>query len=154
MNSVILRDIKERDRCQAYDLLSDPSVMTFIGPRRALSMDESKEWFDLEIQSPSRYVIATKNNDELVGFCGIKEINGVLDFGYFLRKKFWGNGYATEACALALQRIPTHIDIASIEIFIAEDNLASQGVAKNLGWSRIKKTTKNNETGCLYAVHI
>jgi hypothetical protein len=32
-------------------------------------------------------VVASSKTDELIGFCGVKEIEGVLDFGYFLREK-------------------------------------------------------------------
>lgn len=152
MSIVNLRKIQERDRVDVYDLLTDPCVMRFIGPRRALSLGEAKEWFDLEIKNPSRYVIATKGNDELIGFCGVKQINGVNDFGYFLRKKYWGNGYATEACKLVLHELSSQIDITAIEIFIASDNLASQAVANKLNWSQVKNTTKDGEAGHLYAV--
>lgn len=154
MSRITLRYIFEGDRENVYDLLLDPNVMEFLGPRRPLLAEEAKEWFDSEIESPSRYVVASKSSDELIGFCGIKETEGVLDFGYFLRKKYWGKGYATEACALALDKLSNKVDLNSIEIFIASNNLASQSVANKLGWSIIEETTKNGEIGYLYAVNM
>ena len=92
MHRIKLRKIRESDRQDVYDLLTDPCVMRFIGPRRALSRQEADAWFELEMKSPSRYGVAIKATDELIGFCGVKAIDGVQDFGYFLRKKFWGHG--------------------------------------------------------------
>jgi [ribosomal protein S5]-alanine N-acetyltransferase len=151
---VNLREIHERDRLDAYDLLNDHHVMKFIGPRKALSIEGAREWFDHEMKNPSRYVIARKETDELIGFCGVKKINGVFDFGYFLRRKYWSNGYATEACKLALGKLSSTIDITSIEIFIASDNLASKAIAVKLDWLQIKSITKEGEAGHLYAVRM
>lgn len=154
MSRITLRKIQERDRKNAYELLFDTSVMAFLGPKRSLSSDEAKEWVDSEIECPSRYAIALKDSDELIGFCGIKDINGVLDFGYFFRKKYWGKGYATEACKLALNTLSNEVDLNSIEIFIDSTNSASQAVAQKLGWSIIKKAKKNGQIGHLYAINM
>lgn len=154
MSKITLRKLLEGDRANVYELLFSPSVMEFLGPRRPLSSDEAREWFDSEVGCPSRYVVAFEDTDELIGFCGVKKIDGALDFGYFLRKKYWGNGYATKACELALKKLAANTDLASIEIVIASTNSASQAVAKKLGWSNIQTATRNGEVGYLYAVNM
>ena len=154
MNRINLRHLCDRDKEGVFDLLQNSKVMTHIGPRRALTDDEVLDWFNAELVSPSRYVVALNESDEIIGFCGVKEINGVFDFGYFLREKFWNQGYATEACGIALLKLSSMMNLADIEIFIALDNYASRNIATKLNWLKLADITKNGEQGHLYAAKL
>lgn len=70
-------------------MLRDPQVMRFVGPRRALTEDEADSWFEDTLANPSRFDVAEAEADEFIGFCGVKELGGVADFGYFIRSEFW-----------------------------------------------------------------
>jgi RimJ/RimL family protein N-acetyltransferase len=153
-NRINLRFLCDGDRDGVFDLLQNSKVMTHIGPRRTLTDNEVLDWINTELVSPSRFVVASNESDEIIGFCGVKEINGVLDFGYFLREKYWNQGYATEACRLALSKLSSTMNIADIEIFIALDNYASRNVATKLNWLRLSDIKKNGEQGHLYAVNL
>jgi ribosomal-protein-alanine N-acetyltransferase len=147
MNLVKLRDLHEQDRAAVMSMLRDSQVMRFLGPRRALSEDEAGLWFKSELDNPSRFVIADVESDEFIGFCGIKEIGDVLDFGYFIRSEFWGNGIATKASKLAVEKLSTEIDMDTVQVFIAEDNVASKRVAEKLGWKALRSATKDGVYG-------
>lgn len=151
MNRINLRLLCDGDRDGVFDLLQNSKVMTHIGPRRLLTDDEVLDWINTELTSPSRYVVASNESDEIVGFCGVKEINGVFDFGYFLREKYWNQGYATEACRMALLKLSSIMNMADIEIFIALDNYASRNIATKLNWLKLTDITRNGEQGNLYA---
>ncbi|PHR98828.1 MAG: GNAT family N-acetyltransferase [Blastopirellula sp.] len=151
MNRINLRLLGDRDRDGVFDLLQNSKVMTHIGPRRPLTDDEVLDWINTELVSPSRYVVALIGSDEMIGFCGVKEINGVFDFGYFLREKYWNQGYATEACRMALLKLSSMMNLADIEVFIALDNYTSRNVATKLNWLKLTDITKNGEQGHLYA---
>ncbi len=154
MNRIKLRYLSEADKKCVYELLQNSTVMKYLGPRRALTDEESADWFNSELQLPTRFVVALRESDEFIGFCGVKEIGGVLDFGYFLREKHWGQGYATEACKLALSNLSATIDLTEIEVFIANSNNASKGVARKLNWTRVSDMEKDGEPGYLYAVNL
>ena len=47
----------------------------------------------------------SKATNEFIGFCGIKNIDGILDFCYFFIKSFWGQRLATEACKLVIKAL-------------------------------------------------
>lgn len=68
--------------------------MRFLGPHRPLTQTEAMDWFDDALHKPSRFAIADAKTDEFIGFCGLKKINDIWDFGYFLRSEFWGRGIA------------------------------------------------------------
>lgn len=105
-------------------------------------------------RNPSRFVIADVNSDEFIGFCGIKEMNGVVDFGYFIRAEFWGKGIAAKACELVVEKLATEVDWETVQVFIAEDNVASMRVAEKLGWQVVNSATQDGEYGRYYRVTI
>jgi len=88
MISVKLRDLHQQDKAAVVAMLQDPQVMRFLGPRRALSDDEANSWFESTLAHPSRFTIAESDTDQFIGFCGIKQIDGIFDFGYFIRSGF------------------------------------------------------------------
>ncbi len=152
MIPVKLRDLHYQDKAAVLAMLQDPQVMRFLGPRRALTEDEANSWFEAALASPSRFAIAESDTDEFIGFCGIKEIDGILDFGYFIRSEFWGNGIAARASELAVERLSTKIDLEAAQIFIADDNLASKRVAEKLGWDLSHSGSKDGEYGGYYRI--
>lgn len=131
-------------------MLSDPNVMRFLGPGRSLTKNEANEWFNDAFERPSRYVIASVDCDVFIGFCGIKEMNGVFDFGYFISSAYWGKGIATKACQLAISQLASQFDLNNVQIFIANENIASKRVADKLGWHVTKRGKKNNKQGSYY----
>ncbi|MCZ4127111.1 GNAT family N-acetyltransferase [Pseudomonadota bacterium 24LQ007] len=152
MISVKLRNLRRQDKEAVIAMLRDPQVMRFLGPRRALAEDEADAWFENALVNPTRFTVANAHTDEFIGFCGIKQIDGVPDFGYFIRSEFWGNGIAAEACELAVERISSEIDLDTVQVFIADDNLASQRVAQKLGWKATQDDTKDGEVGRYYRI--
>lgn len=74
------------------DLFSSSEAMRFIGPRRAMTVDESKKWLQSQMDAQStevtRYAVALKDTNELIGVCGFRKIDGAWDFGYYFRLSF------------------------------------------------------------------
>ena len=152
MSTIHLRNLESSDKSDVFDLVQNPNVMKYLGPKRALNNSEALAWFEAELEKPSRFVVAHSQTDELIGFCGVKSENGIFDFGYFLREKFWGKGEATKSCKLVLEAISCELDLSKLEIFIANENTGSQRVAEKLGWTKLNGYTKDNEDGYLYSV--
>jgi len=149
---IVLRALKVSDKANTFDLLTDADVMAFLGPRRALDKKEAQQWFEGELASPSRYVVALKENNELIGFCGMKIIDGIGDFGYFFRQKFWGKGYASESCVLVINKLKEQIDVTTLQVFIADQNNASLALAKKLNWLLVSEAKKGNEQGYYFQI--
>ncbi|KJG37950.1 GNAT family acetyltraansferase [Photobacterium angustum] len=151
-NKIEISQLIESDRCAVFDLLQDKETMRFLGPRRPLTDQESEAWFINEQKAEHRFAFRSIETNEFIGFCGISLIDGELDFGYFLRRKFWGQGLAIIMCESAIAKLSYTIDFTQVNVFIASDNIASQKVAKKLGW-KIKCAANNEfETGNLYLI--
>ena len=55
------------------------------------------------------------------------------DIGWLIDKRYWGNGYATEAAKLLVEYIKTELKRTDIVAYCDARNMASQKVMKNIG---------------------
>lgn len=151
---LIIRKFKPTDLAGLIDMFADPEVMRYIGPRRALTEDEAKKWLkDILLQQDkvlTRYAVALQETDELIGVAGLRDEEGIKDFGYYFRRRFWGKGYAIEACAAILNHIENTLNIRDYQIFIADENINSIRMIQRLGLQAIEGITKSTEHGHLY----
>lgn len=154
MERVIISKLVDSDRNAVFDLLQNSSAMTFLGPRRPLTDSEAEVWFTNEQQAETGFAFRSTETNEIVGFCGVTQLDGELDFGYFVRPKFWGQGLASIMCESAIAKLAQSIDFSQVRVFIASENLGSQKVAHKLGWSLKCEAENEFESGYLYQVHI
>ncbi len=84
---------------------------------------------------PSFLVFARGHSaPQLVGSCGLKRRpSGAVEFGYWIARPFWGNGYAAEA-GNALIAIARTLKLGWIEASHFLDNPASGRVLEKLGF--------------------
>jgi len=74
-----------------------------------------------------------------IGFVGLHipttklPFSPCVEIGWRLDKRFWGNGYATEAASFALKYGFTELDLNEIVSFTSKQNKPSQAVMKKLG---------------------
>jgi len=151
---LVIRKFKVSDQASLIDMFSDHAVMRFIGPRRALTEAEIEAWLVNILQRQdtelSRYAVALKENDELIGVAGLKDEDGVRDFGYYFRRKYWGYGYALEACSALIRYIEDELLLNDYQIFIADENVHSIKMIEKLGMQAFEAINKSGEQGHLY----
>ena len=68
-----------------------------------------------------------------MGFCGYTTLDGELDFGWRLGKKFWNQGYGTEAAAAALDYGIERLGFNRITAVAFVENEASIRIMQKLG---------------------
>ncbi|MXN92021.1 GNAT family N-acetyltransferase [Flavobacterium sp. Sd200] len=101
---LILRELTEDDKQHFYDLNLDPDVLQYTGDSVFESVEASR-LFLVNYQDVykrygfGRWAVMRTEDDAFLGWCGLKysEDTGQVDLGFRLFKKYWGNGYATEA---------------------------------------------------------
>ncbi|MGZ9221288.1 MAG: GNAT family N-acetyltransferase [Anaerolineales bacterium] len=74
---LIIRKFKPTDLAGLIDMFTDPEVMRFIGPRRPMTEDEIRDWL-LDVlhrqnSELTRYAVALKTTDELMGVAGLRD---------------------------------------------------------------------------------
>ena len=135
-------------------MFTDPDVMRYIGPRRPMTEAEIQNWLvDILYRQDNeltRYAVTLKATDELIGVAGLRDEDGIKDFGYYFRRSYWGQGYALEACSAIIAHIETSLHMGDYQIFIADENTNSIRMIKKLGMQATKGVTKSGEQGHLY----
>ena len=83
------------------------------------------------------WAVCLKENDEMIGQCGItlQNINGTIgpEIGYLFQKAYWHQGYASEAAIGCREYAFGELKLPGICSIIRDTNLASQNVAKRNG---------------------
>lgn len=110
---LIIRSFRDLDIAGIYQLDSDPEVHTYLGKNPMKSMHQAEEIIkgikkQYLTNGFGRLAIIDKKTDEFIGWSGIKLEQSIRDFdyydlGYRLRKKYWGQGIATEASIASLK---------------------------------------------------
>lgn len=159
-DQLILRKLNINDAVKLLEIFSDPEMMEY--HRVTRNLDETKEWIQQYLESYEkhgfgRYAAILKDTNEFIGYAGFaaKEIDGQpeVEIGYTLNKKFWGQGYATEAALACRDYAFDTLGLKRIVAIIYPDNAASINVAKKIGMEFAKKSARDGEEFDIYAIN-
>ena len=122
-----------------FGLNSDPLVLEFTGDEPFADLAEAEAFIGAYDQyrrfARGRMAIEWKETGELLGWCGLKyhEDTGETDIGYRMLRKFWNQGFATEAAQAAIEDGRTRLGLDRVVAHIHPGNAASFRVAAKLG---------------------
>jgi len=106
---LLLRRFTEDDAPLLYELNLDPEVIRYtLDP--ILDLGHAKKILQgvilpqYKLYNHGRWAVHRKPNLEFIGWCGLKFLaeRSEVDIGYRFMKKYWGQGYATEAALATL----------------------------------------------------
>lgn len=90
------------------------------------------------------------NTNEFIGRCGFGLVaTGEIEIGYVLHKKFWGQGYATEAVCALLEWAKNNINAEYVIAFAPLEHEASQRVMQKCGM-QYYKTDFGHSVSCKF----
>jgi [ribosomal protein S5]-alanine N-acetyltransferase len=137
---ILFRKLTPDDLDDLAALYADPDVMRYY-PRtrmREETAESIKSYQDqYESEKVSLMAAIHKRENKFIGRCGImlQDIDGEVlpEVGYMLDKFFWRGGLGSEAALLFRDFGFRELNFPKIISIIHPLNLASQGVAKNMG---------------------
>ena len=106
---VYLRETSVVDAEFFFDLNNDPEVIKFTGDGAFESVEAARDFLSrydqFEKYQMGRWAVVSKENEEVLGWCGLKfhPKEDFVDLGFRLFQNQWGKGYATEASKLSLE---------------------------------------------------
>jgi RimJ/RimL family protein N-acetyltransferase len=89
------------------------------------------------------FAILRKSPGAYIGACGLHPARD-WEFGYWLGKSFWGQGYATEAGARVVAYAFEERGAERLNACCYTDNPASGRVLEKLGFQRVGNTTRSS----------
>ncbi|OAN11626.1 GCN5 family acetyltransferase [Photobacterium jeanii] len=147
---LVLRQWRDKDIEPYCQLCADPEVMRYFPSvlTDQESADQIARFRELINQNGwGFWALELKQNHELIGMVGLhyQDSNSglpnapLLEIGWRLSAKYWGNGYAPEAARAALnygfEHVVDGLGLAEIHAFTAGVNLPSQRVMEKIGMS-------------------
>ncbi len=160
---LILREIEEYDVEGMFELDSDPEVHRYLGKKPIQSLKEAEKIINYvrnqyKNDGLGRWAVVDKNTDEFMGWAGLKferEVRTDMDYydlGYRLKKKFWGQGIATEASAESLRYGFETLGLTEIFAGAEIENIGSNKVLQKVGMTRLETFEFDNEPHHWYRI--
>ena len=127
---LLLRAWTPADAAAIHELWTerDPRVP----PHRRIDPDGHPTIADLEARgfAEGLLIVELRDTGEVIGYCGLTD---EPELAYELLRRFWGNGYATEAARAVIDRARAS-GVVRLQAGVRDWNVASQRVLTKLGF--------------------
>jgi RimJ/RimL family protein N-acetyltransferase len=141
---LMLRPWIESDVPEFVRVTNTPAVMEYLG---GVQKPESFDGAFRRVQACQSqngfcfWIVERLSDKALLGFCGLKignvgPIVGEIEIGWRLRTDAWGQGYAREAAAAALDWAWHNLSCARVVAITANGNARSWALMERLGMQR------------------
>lgn len=154
-----LRETTANDAAVMFALNSDPEVLRFTGDEPFDSVEEAATFLanyaDFKKNNMGRWAVIRKSDDAILGWCGLKlHSDGMVDLGFRLFKKYWNQGYATEASLGCLAYGFVTLHLTEIVGRVVPENVASARVLQKAGlrFSHLETDKRHGEQIAIYKI--
>ena len=135
---LLLRELTVGDAADFFELNNDEAVIRYTGDAAFADVGAARAF--LEGYRPyaetgyGRWAVERKADGVFLGWCGLKRHeDGETDLGFRLFRRWWGNGYATEAALACLHVAFVRFELASVIGRTLQANAASVRVLEKIG---------------------
>ena len=142
---LLLRELTEADLADVHEYGSDPEVSRFEcwGPNtQEISHNVVQGWLKQQQQWPREEVnlgAELKHHRKLIGVVTLRvkgEENRTADFGFAFNKRYWNQGYATEAARALIDAAFSSLGVHRVWAGCDSRNVGSYRVMEKLGMRR------------------
>ena len=154
-----LRELLPTDLDFMAEMLEDAEVMRYY-PKR-LTRDLSSDWIERQIarymnDGYGLWLAEERNTGKPIGQVGLvrQQVNGAdeTEVGYMIHKPYWRHGFATEGALACRDYAFNTLNKPRVISLVREDNVASRGVAENLGMEVVGRAPHGGAESLVYAV--
>ena len=141
---LVLKRFVMDDLDALFELYQDSEIRRYF-PEGVLDHDQTKEELEWFLNGHPRFpelglwATVNKETGEFMGRCGLLpwtiEDHQEVEVAYLLGKKFWGQGFASEAALAIVRYAFEDLDLSRLICLIDPENLASIKVAERIGMS-------------------
>jgi RimJ/RimL family protein N-acetyltransferase len=137
---LILDTWQSADWTEFRPIATDPEVMRYITGGAPWSDDQIRGFVERQVKlyldrGFCRWRLAEKPAREMIGFCGVGIWRDGLDpeIGWWLARRHWGRGLATEAATAALRDAFERVQLDRVISIAMPANAASRRIMEKLG---------------------
>jgi len=143
---LILRAFTEEDITRLHRLLSERDVLRYFPKVDPPSRDRVEKMVTgllehWEERGYGLWAVESRSGTELMGRCGLQYLvdTGEVEVDFILGKRYWGEGFATEAGRASLRYGFEDLGLECVVGIVHPENKASQRVLEKLGMNFIEQ---------------
>jgi len=133
----------EKDLSDALELWGNSEVTKFIAADGKMSKEQVQQRLKKEIEIYNNaniqyWPISLIENRQNVGCCGLRPYvskNNTFEMGIHLKEKYWGKGFAKEACLAVMEYAFKTLRVNALFAGHNPKNIASAQLLKKLGFT-------------------
>ena len=138
---LILSPWQPEDWIAFRPIAQDPEVMRYITGGKPWTDDEIRNFIDRQValfagRGFCRWKVTGQTGDEVMGFCGVGFWRGAIgepEIGWWLARRFWGLGYASEGARAAMEDVFRRTELPRLISVAMPGNRASIHIMEKLG---------------------
>lgn len=157
---LILRPLAPEDADDVFEWVSDPVVNKYMPYSLYRDVSEARAWISsLKDEDDNNFGFCLKSTEKVIGSGSVTfdESRNAYEIGYNLNRKYWGNGYATEAAKAMIQWAYSNLGARDFCANYATANAGSGNVLSKCGfqferyghYSRFDGSETFNATFCV-----
>lgn len=150
---LILRKFEDKDKEDLYEYCSDPENLIYINLEPYTSTEQAMDRIDYlkakyAEDDVACWAIEVKENSKMIGsidFIEFGDKDNKAEIGYLINRKYWNNGYATEATKKLIEYGFENLGLIRIQAKCAVENIASARVMEksNMKFEGIERKAEN-----------
>lgn len=153
-----LRKLDVKDAESFFALNNDPDVMQYTGDVAFENVESAKQFLEnydhYKQYGFGRWAVILKTDSSFLGWCGLKYTPSLneYDIGFRFFKRYWNQGYATEAANKCIELGFEQYKMETIIGRVMEANMASIKVLKKIGLEYEGKYNFDGKAGAKYII--
>jgi len=142
---LIVREILPSDVDGMFEMDSDPEVHKYLGNKPVTEKEQISQVIHFVRQQYidngiGRWAIIDKTSNEFIGWTGLKFVTDLTnnhqnyyDLGYRLKRKYWGQGIATETALISLDYAFNVLNVNELYAAASVENIGSNKILQKIG---------------------
>ncbi|MCT3897766.1 GNAT family N-acetyltransferase [Elizabethkingia anophelis] len=155
---LLLRELNSDDAGDFFNLNENPNVIKYTGDKAFQNIDEAREFLenyqDYRLNGYGRWAVMSKENNEFVGWCGLKYNSSTdeTDVGFRFFEHYWNKGFATESAGECIDYGFKSLNLNAVVGRAMQDNTASVKVLEKLGMKYLIDFDFDGHKGVIYKI--
>lgn len=155
---LLLRELNPDDAGDFFNLNENPNVIKYTGDKAFQNIDEAREFLenyqDYRLNGYGRWAVMSKENNEFVGWCGLKYNSSTdeTDVGFRFFEHYWNKGFATESARACIDYGFKKLKLNTVVGRAMQDNIASVKVLEKLGMKYLRDFDFDGHKGVIYKI--
>ncbi len=146
---LLYRQLSLNDAEALFKMDSDPLVHKYLGNNPKKNIEEVETDIkhilaQYQRNNIGRVAVVLKDTNEFIGWAGLKKVDDAVingfqnhyDLGYRFLRKFWGNGYASEAAQRSAEFGFIDLNLDTLYAFTDIEHKVSQSILMKIGFQK------------------